>query len=81
MRLLTLALLLSLGLLLVGCETASDEEMPETTNPPMAETQPTPIQEPPMAKIGGSCIGVGVKVCSWSINAEREGIFLVPPLS
>ncbi len=53
MRLLNLALLLSLGLLLVGCETASDEEMPETTDPPMAETQqePTPMQEPPMAKV------------------------------
>ena len=51
MRLLNLVLLLNLGLLLVGCETASDEEMPETTDPPMAETQPTPMQEPPMAKV------------------------------
>ena len=51
MRLLTLAMLLGLGLLLVRCETASEEEMPETTDSPMAETQPKPMQDPPMAKV------------------------------
>ena len=53
MRLLTITALLGLGLLLAGCETASDEAMSETTDPPMAETQqdPTPMSDPPMAKV------------------------------
>ncbi len=53
MRLLNTALLLGLGLFLFGCETASDEDMPQTTEPPMTATQPqqTPMPDPPIAKV------------------------------
>ena len=50
MRLLNIALVLSLGLLLVGCET---DDGPDPTESSIAETpqDPMPMQKPPMAKI------------------------------
>ena len=53
MRLLKTALLLGLGLFLFGCKTASDEDLPQTTESPMIATQSqqTPIPDPPIAKV------------------------------
>ncbi len=46
------ALLLALGLLFIGCETTPGEE-PDPTETPgvIAQTQPMPMPDPPMAKI------------------------------
>ena len=52
MRFFCLPLLLILGLLLTGCETASDEMAnPDQTSLAAAQTQPMPMPDPPMAMI------------------------------
>ena len=52
MRIFCTVLLLTLGLLLNGCETASDETLPaDQTSQTEAQTQPMPMPAPPMATI------------------------------